>query len=111
IRDFHVTGVQTCALPIFVGADLAALEAEYRAVSADMTQFANRLLEGIKEITDTLSAWIFGAAQLIVDVLKALFPDHADAIQQSFESFKAMWERWFRQQPQVQEDAVKAGVE
>src|SRR5690606_39820757 len=32
IRDFHVTGVQTCALPIFKGADTVVAEPGGRAV-------------------------------------------------------------------------------
>src|SRR5690606_39529185 len=30
IRDFHVTGVQTCTLPIYIGAEVGLVEAEPR---------------------------------------------------------------------------------
>src|SRR5256885_11099293 len=53
IRDYKVTGVQTCALPIYVLACLAALRPEQRAAieqvvtaCADMFQRASSCVEG-----------------------------------------------------------------
>src|SRR5690606_39584931 len=44
IRDFHVTGVQTCALPIFSGSftvgDTAKLVARYHYVEAQLMRIA-----------------------------------------------------------------------
>src|SRR5690606_40674134 len=43
IRDFHVTGVQTCALPIYdlgqCGADILHAKAEVHAISAPLVHF------------------------------------------------------------------------
>jgi len=78
---------------------LAEAEAQIGVVSQEMTQFANTLLTGIEQITQSMSAFIFGAAQMIVDVLKALFPDHAETLQKGLDDLKAWWEKNFGPQP------------
>src|SRR5690606_1027294 len=60
---------------------------------------------------DTLSAWIFGAAQMIVDVLKVLFPQHAESIQQAFDEFQSWWNQVFRAQQETQAEAIRDAVE
>lgn len=77
-------------------------------VSQEMTQFANTLLTGIEQITQSMSVFVFGAAQMIVDVLKALFPDHAETLQKGLDDLRAWWERSFA--PKT-EEAVASGTQ
>src|SRR5690606_31117387 len=95
MKDGGIAGILATATPREA---LVIAQAEQEAVSREMTLFANRMLEGMQEITNTMAAFIFGAAQMIVDVLKALFPEAADSIQKGFDDFKAWWERSFRQE-------------
>src|SRR5690606_40971435 len=53
IRDFHVTGVQTCALPISLRFDLelsgfASLEAQCAAIADDIAYNAHDIDDGLR---------------------------------------------------------------
>src|SRR5690606_39564704 len=49
IRDFHVTGVQTCALPIYNG-EINTITANRNWAMARVSKFENPLLPGLTEL-------------------------------------------------------------
>src|SRR5690606_40182381 len=60
IRDFHVTGVQTCALPIFILAacnsnEVARLQQENDSLRSELTSGRN-VLVGIKDVKGLLDS-------------------------------------------------------
>src|SRR5690606_41193725 len=76
IRGFHVTGVQTCALPIFRSAGLFRMLQPTR--HGGLECHPNQFFDVVTELAAACpsSAWVFGVIAVHAFQL-ALFPDEA----------------------------------